>query len=87
MIIVRNEAGDYFYSASRKSVPSLVHEMTKGTHVEKTITECDYVEFNTTTQRTGLLTGWAPLSELVNVKVSLAPDVKEDEEEDENVQQ
>jgi hypothetical protein len=81
MIIVRHlNNKNQYYSASRKSLPGLVSEINKDGKLEDTIAECQYCEFSTGAQKTGELKDWRLLKELVSVKVSLALDPKEEEE-------
>ena len=80
MIIVRHSSNEQYYSASRKSLPGLVSEINQNGKLEDTIANCAYCEFSTSSQKTGELENWRPLRELVSVKVSLASDPKEEED-------
>lgn len=87
MIIIRTQDGSEFFAASKKVVPGLVQEIAGDAGIEPTVQSCEYFEFNTRENRTGLVGPFVPLANLVVVSCGLAPTAgasDDDEEEEEN---
>lgn len=85
MIVIKkdNTQGmyEYHFAASKKAVPGLVQEMSNGKGIESTVANCEYFEFNTRENRTGVIGPFKPLSDLVIISCGLAPTAADDEEE------
>jgi hypothetical protein len=84
MIIIRKSDGSQYYAATKKLVPGLIQTIRGNEKLESLIDGSEYFEFVITERKTGALSPFKPLSDLLAVTCALVPrDSLEEEEEEE----